>query len=68
MNNAIAKTVSIALGVARQKRVKKAELRNAVDSGDLERVMLAAKSCLRTDDDREESDPAASRKQCGSGS
>ena len=56
MNEAFAKTVSIAVDIARRKRVKLGELQTAVDSGDHERLMLAAKSCLRTEDDNEESD------------
>ena len=60
MNDGFAKTVSIAVGVAKQKRVKLAELQTAVESGNFERLMRAAKSCLRTDDDQEESDRATS--------
>ena len=68
MNNEFAKAVSIAVGVAKQKRVKLAELQTAVDSGDLERLMLAAKNCLRTEDDREECDRTAPGEQCQSSS
>ena len=63
MNNAIAKTVQIAVGAAKQKRVKLAALQTAVDSGDPTLVMLAAKNCLRTEDDRKECDRVAPGEQ-----
>ena len=60
MNDGIEKTVSIAVGVAKQKRVQLAELQTAVESDDHERLKRAAKKYLRTNDGQEESDRATS--------